>query len=155
MELQRASRGPDGIPAVYRLRRVHLRSLGKFGCLLGGLIGCLSSPIVAWGGLLLLRSLRRVLEAWQQVGIHVLGQEIPIDLVSLLNLQPLLHTVQRIDSLSWALAVFFVAAASLVAGFVFSVLGYLLGGLYNVVARLSGGLEVELGEVPSRERGNR
>jgi hypothetical protein len=86
------------------------------------------------------------LETWQRASFHVLGQDIHIDVISLLNLGPLLHTVQQIDSLSWALVILFVVLASLAGALVFLVMGNLVGWVYNFIAAVSGGLEVELRE---------
>lgn len=150
VELKRDAGTSDNTIATYRVRRVALRSLGKFGCVLGALVGFVPSLIVAWGGVLAVGTLRGLLESWQGAGIHILGQKIPIDVVSLLNLEPLLRTVQQMGSLSLALVVLFVVVASLLAGVMVLVTAAVLGGVYNVIARFSGGLEVELKELPDR-----
>ncbi len=135
---------------AYRVRRVSLRSLSKFGCALGGLASCLPSAFLAWSGLLLVGGLRRLLESWQRVGIRILGQEVRIDLVSLLNLEHVLQTVQEIDNVSWALLVVLVLVASLCGAAVFLVAANLLGWVYNLIAGVSGGVEVELREISRR-----
>jgi len=134
----------------YRVRRIGLSSLSKFGCVLGALVNFLPSLIVGWAGLLVVRGLRRLLEGWERAHIHILGQEIRVDVISLLNLESLLHTVREIDALSWALVVLFAILASLLGALVFLVMGNLLGWVYNFVAALSGGLEVELKELSQR-----
>lgn len=135
---------------TYRVRRVSLGSLTKFGCVLGGLTSCLPSAFLAWSGLLLVDGVRRLLESWQRVGIRILGQEVRIDLVSLLNLERVLQTVQEIDNVSWLLLVVLVVAASLCGAVVFLVAANLLGWVYNLIARVSGGVEVELREISRR-----
>jgi hypothetical protein len=134
----------------YRVRRMSVGSLSKFGCVLGGLASFVPSLAVGWSGMLLVGGLRRLLEGWQRASFHVLGQDIGIDVISLLNLEPLLRMVQQIDSLSWALLVLFVVLASLLGALVFLVMGNLLGWVYNFVAAVSGGLELELREVSKR-----
>jgi hypothetical protein len=151
MELEKAANREKDVSNRYRVRRIGLGSLSKFGCVLGALASLLPSLIICWAGMLLVGGLRRLLESWQNAGFHVLGQRIGIDFVSLLNLEALLRTVQEIDSLSWALVILFVVAASLLGGLVFLVMGNLLGWIYNFVAAISGGLEVELREVSKRE----
>lgn len=152
VELTKEAGGLGNASVTYQVRRVNLRSLSKFGCVLGGLVSCVPSLAVASGGLLAVGGLRRLLEGWQRVEIHVLGQGIPIDVVSLLNLESLLHRVQQIDSLSWVLAILFVALACVSGGLVFLVMGIPLSWLYNLIATFTGGLEVELEEPPPGRR---
>ena len=151
MELEKRVQGEAGPANRYRVRRIGLGSLSKFGCMLGALASFLPSLVICWGGMLFVGGLRRLLEGWQRAGFHILGQEIRIDFVSLLNLEPLLRTLQEIDSLSWALVILFVVLAALLGGLVFLVMGNLLGWIYNFIAAVSGGLEIELREVSKRE----
>jgi hypothetical protein len=137
----------DGPPARYRVRRIDLRSLSKFGCLLGAIIYLVPSLLGGFGGLLILREVRRTLESWQQVEWRLLGQPIPIDVISLLRLGGVLHRVQVLDSLSWLLLILFMAGSCLLGGLLVLVVGDLAGWIYNLIARVSGGLEVELTEV--------
>ena len=150
MELEKGTNGAKDLSNRYMVRRIGLGSLSKFGCTLGGLASFLPSLIVAWSGLLLVGGLRRLLESWQRASIHVLGQEIRIDVVSLLNLESLLRTVQEIDSVSWALVALFVVLGSLLGALVFLAMGNLLGWIYNLIASASGGLEVELKQLSKR-----
>lgn len=150
MELERSGRAEGGSQSRQSISRLGLRSLGKFGCVLGALVSWLPSLLTALLGLLLVRGLRRLLESWQGAGFRILGQEISIDVISLLNLSPVLHAVQQMDDLSWTLVVLLVAVNSLLAGLIFLLMAYVLGGVYNLIARLTGGLEVELREVDAQ-----
>jgi len=152
MELDKGGGRGRNLSNRYRVRRISVISLRKFGCLLGALVGCLPSLIVGCIGMLLVGGLRQLLESWQGASIHILGQEIPIDVISLLNLGPLLHTVQEIDGLSWALLILFVTLGSASGALVLLVMGNLLGWVYNFIAAFSGGLEVELRELPPPPR---
>ncbi|HEM62177.1 MAG TPA: hypothetical protein ENO24_07790 [Chloroflexi bacterium] len=144
----------DGSSARYRIRGVGLRSLSKFGCFLGATVYLLPSLLLGAGGLVALKGVRRLLESWQQVELRLLGQPIPIDAVSLLKLGGVLHQVQVLDSLSWLLLVLFVAASCLLGGLLFLVVGDLAGWIYNLIALVSGGLEIDLTEVrPPGRRG--
>ena len=136
-----------GFSARYRIRRVGLGSLSKFGFVLGAVIYLLPSLLVGSGGLLAVRGVRRLLESWQQVELRLLGQPIPIDVVSLLHLEGVLRQVQLLDGLSVLLLIAFVAAGCGIGGLLFLIVGDLAGWVYNLVAAFSGGLEVELGEV--------
>lgn len=143
-----------GQPSRYRIKRVGLGSLSKFGCLLGALVSFVPSLILGYGGVLMASGLRGLLEGWERAQIHVLGQAIPIDVIALLNLESLLRAARAVDSLSWALFILFVALGSVLGGLLFLVVGDLAGWIYNLVARLSGGLEVELTEA-RQSRGRR
>ena len=139
----------------YRIRRISLGSLSKFGCVLGALVSFVPSLLLGCGGMLMVSGLHRVLEGWQSAEIRVLGQAIPIDVIALLGLESLLRNVTMVDSLSWALVILVVALGTGLGGLLFLVVGELAGWLYNLVARVSGGLEVELGEVPRGGRAGR
>jgi hypothetical protein len=142
-----------GRSARYRIRRVGLGSLGKFGCLLGALVSFLPSLFLGCGGVLMARGLRSLLEGWERAQIHVLGQAIPIDVIALLNLESLLRAARTLDSFSWGLFILLVTLGCVLGGLLFLVVGDLAGWIYNLVARLSGGLEVELRE--ARQSGGR
>ena len=139
----------------YRIRRISLGSLSKFGCVLGALVSFVPSLLLGCGGMLMVSGLHRVLEGWQSAEIRVLGQAIPIDVIALLGLESLLRDVRMVDSLSWALVILVVALGTGLGGLLFLVVGELAGWLYNLVARVSGGLEVELGDVPRGGRAGR
>jgi len=144
----------SGHSGRYRIRRIGLGSLGKFGCLLGALVSFVPSLILGYGGVLLASGLRGLLEGWEQAQIHVLGQAIPIDIIGLLNLESLLKTARTVDSLSSTLFIPVVVLGTLLGGLLFLLAGDLLGWIYNVLARMTGGLEVELTET-RQSRGTR
>ncbi len=155
MESEGSGRAEGSSRSRQRISRVGLSSLGKFGCVLGAPVSWLPSLLTALFGLLLVRGLRRLLESWQGAGFRILGQEISIDVISLLNLSPVLHAVQQMDDLSWTLVVLLVVVNSLLAGLIFLLMAYVLGGVYNLIARLTGGLEVELREVDAQRDSKR
>lgn len=152
METREKGEAPS---ARYRVSRVGLGSLSKFGCVLGALVSLVPSLLIGSGGLLALKGIRRLLESWQEVELRLLGQPIPIDVVSLLNLEGVLRQVQVLDTMSWLLLIAFMAATCLLGGLLFLVVGDLAGWIYNLIARISGGLEVELTEARQPRRGHR
>jgi hypothetical protein len=93
------------------------------------------------------RGIRRLLESWQGAEIRVLGQAIPINVLALLNLESLLQRAQTMESLSWALFFGLAVLGACLGGLVFLVVGDVAGWIYNLIASVSGGLEVELTEV--------
>jgi hypothetical protein len=138
--------------ARYRIKSVGLGSLSRFGCLLGAVVSFVPSLFLGCGGMVVLGGLLRLLESWERAEIRLLGQVIPIDVIALLNLESILRGLRMLDSLSWVLFFLLVALASGLGGLLFLVVGNLAGWIYNLVAGLSGGLEVELTEV-DRPRG--
>jgi hypothetical protein len=136
----------------YRVKRIGPGSLGKFGCVLGALVSFFPSLLLASVGMLLVGGVRSLLESWQQAEIHVLGQVIPVDAIALLNLESALRTARMLDGLSWLAAVGTVAVGCLAGGLLFLVAGGLGGWLYNLVAAVSGGLEIELADKLSSRR---
>ncbi len=136
----------------YRIRSISVGSLSKFGCLLGALVSCVPSLLLASAAMLTVSGMRRLLESWQGAEIRILGQAIPINVLALLNLESLLQRAQMIEGLSWALFFALVVLGSCLGGLVFLVVGDLAGLIYNFVASISGGLEVELTEA-RRPRG--
>jgi hypothetical protein len=116
------------------------------------LVSLVPSLLIGSGGLLALKGTRRLLEGWQEVELRLLGQPIPIDVVSLLNLEGVLRQVQVLDTMSWLLLIAFMAATCLLGGLLFLVVGDLAGWIYNLIARISGGLEVELTEARQPRR---
>jgi hypothetical protein len=136
-----------GSSARYRIRRLGLGSLSKFGCVLGAVVYFVPSLLVGCAGLLALTGVRSLLESWQQVELRLLGQPIPIDVISLLDLEGALRQVQLLDGLSVPLLIAFVAGGCGMGSLLFLIVGDLAGWVYNLVAAFSGGLEIEVGEV--------
>jgi len=128
----------------YAVRRVSLGSTLKFGLVLGTLLsllpGCWCGLVSLW----LIGGLRSFLEGWQQGGIVILGQRIPIDFIDLMRLGGVLNALRTLDDLGLLLALaialaIILAAVLIIAGVL------LLGGVgYNLLAATTGGLVVEL-----------
>ncbi len=124
----------------YRVRRVGLLSLASLGGVLGALLGLPPAIVIAAVVRSLAAAGRGLLEHWQQVSVGVVS----VDLVKALHLGSLLVTLQALDELGWWSALFLVAALCAAAG-VAAALAALAAGLgYNLLAQLSGGLELEL-----------
>lgn len=134
----------------YRLQGISTLSLARFGCLLGWiitLIPSLTCGLVAWG---ILAAARNWLEGWEQVDLDVLGFEYSIDLIELLQLQEFLTTLQSVLGRATPLLLALVIVAGIVGGALIALTLILLGWGYNVLAWLTGGLEVELQEAGTR-----
>lgn len=124
----------------YHIRRIGLQSLAGMGCALGGL--AVLAPAVVCGVLarLAVGGLRDLLEGWRSVPLGL----VRVDLIPLLHLGDGLATLQALDAAGWWLAATVALAFSLGAGVALALIGVLIGLGYNTLARLSGGLVLEL-----------
>jgi hypothetical protein len=141
--------------ARYQVRSLGLGSILKFGCLLGSLFSVVPAALCSFGTLSLAAALRRLLESWEEGGISILGQRIPIDLLDLLRLEPALRVLQRIDDLSVPTLVMLIGVGSLLGGTLVALVFWILGLAYNVLAALTGGLSLELHESPPERTSTR
>jgi hypothetical protein len=133
---------------LYRIKSISLPSLAKFGCLLGGLIALAPSLLCGLTGLWAVGVTRRWLEGLQQLRIN-LPQPLPslaINGVELLRLDQLLGWLQLVDNWSPLFGLLVVLSLSLAAGLVLAVIVAVVGLGYNLLAALTGGLEVELSQ---------
>jgi hypothetical protein len=130
----------------YRVRRVPIRPLLRFGLVLGGGValpfGCLFALVIAKA----ISLLRHFLEGWQRAEYRLLGQTVHFDFVQILSLDGVLQTLQTLDQRLGLVAVLALLSITLGAGLVGALLAGLAGGGYNLIAGLSGGIELQLAE---------
>ena len=134
----------------YKIRGVTIRSLLRFGLVLGsGLalpFGCLFALIVAQ----VIPLLRRFLEALQRAEYSLLGQTIHLDFVKILDLGGTLQTLQTLGQRLGLVFVLALLSVTLGVGLIAALLAGLAGWGYNLLAGLAGGIELQLAEaVPS------
>jgi hypothetical protein len=133
------------------IRRIHLASLGKMGCLLGAVAAFLPSLLCGLLALGLAGLLRGWLEGWQDLTISLLGQEVArVDLVQFLGLDGVLEISQTLASASGLVLVLAVLALALVSGFLLAMIVILVGLAYNLLASATGGVLVEMHAVKER-----
>ncbi len=135
----------------YTIRRVGIFSLSKAGCLLGALVSLIPSLFCSIGGLILSRGLYRWLGGLRNAELD-LGFPVTADLVSMFRLEALLQRFQTVARLSPLLVLVLAILLSLVGGFIIALIFALAGWGYNVIARLAGGLVVELKEAGPADR---
>ncbi len=130
----------------YNIRRVTIRSLLRFGLVLGsGLalpFGCLFALIVAQ----VIPLLRRFLETLQGAEYRLLGQTIHLDFVKILDLGGALQTLQTLDQRLALVVVLALLSITLGVGLAAALLVGLAGWGYNLLASLSGGIELQLAQ---------
>jgi hypothetical protein len=127
------------------IRRIHLPSLGKMGCLLGAVAAFLPSLLCGLLALGFAGVVRGWLESWQDLTISLLGQEVArVDLVQFLGLDGVLGVSQALASASGLVLALAVLALALASGFLLAMIVILVGLAYNLLASATGGVVVEM-----------
>ncbi len=132
----------------YKVRKVNLFPLAKFGCLLGGLALVLPGLLCSLGTVQVVGALRALLEGWQKAVVELGLVPVEFDFINLLGLEAALSVLIGLDENSWLLALLILLVYLIFGGLLVGFTILLLGWVYNVVAALTGGLEVELQESP-------
>jgi hypothetical protein len=130
----------------YQLRRISLFPLAKFGAILGG-VGMLGpSLICALVGTQLIALLRLLLEQWQRSEVDALGLGVPVefDFINLLGLETVQSLLIRLDDQRLTVILIIILGGMILGGLLILITIMLLGWLYNLLAALTGGLELEL-----------
>jgi hypothetical protein len=130
----------------YQIRRISVLPLAKFGAILGG-IGLLGpSLICALVSTQLIAALRLLLEQWQQSQLDALGLGMPVefDFINLLGLETVQSLIIRLDDQRLTVILMIILGGMIIGGLLILVTILLLGWLYNLLAALTGGLELEL-----------
>lgn len=130
----------------YKVRKINLFPLAKFGCLLGGLALFLPGLLCSIASVQVVGALHALLENWQKAALDLGLIPIEFDFITLLGLETVLTTLTNLDNNSFLLVLLIVLLYLIVGGLLVGVTVLLLGWVYNLVAALTGGLEVELHE---------
>jgi hypothetical protein len=130
----------------YKIRKINLFPLAKFGCLLGGLALFLPGLLCSVASVQVIGALRALLENWQKAALNLGLIPVEFDFITLLGLETALAALTRLDDNGFLVALlimlFYLIGGGLLAGLTI----LLLGWVYNLVAALTGGLEIELHE---------
>jgi len=132
----------------YKVRKINLFPLAKFGCLLGGLALFLPGLLCSIAGVQVVGALRALLENWQKAALDLGLIPVEFDFVTLLGLETALAALTTLDNNTFLLVLLIVLLYLIVGGLLVGITILLLGWVYNLVAALTGGLEVELHEAP-------
>lgn len=132
----------------YSVRKINLLPLAKFGCLLGGVAMLLPGVICALVGTQIIAALRTFLNETQTAELDLLGLGTPLefDFIQLLNLETVQIFITSLDDQSFIVALLIILISVLGGGLLVALTIILLGWSYNLLAALTGGLEVELRE---------
>ena len=129
----------------YSIRRIGLGSALRMSLLLGWSVALCPALCLAGLAVQLLRTLSRALAQVQTLDITVLGQNIAtVDPLALLQLRSAADAVNRLTAGLLGTFLLLTLALLLVGGVMFVAVGLLASLVYNLLAPLAGGLEVEL-----------
>ena len=129
----------------YSIRRIGLGSALRMSLLLGWAVALCPALCMAGLAVQALRTLSRALAQVQTLDITVLGQHIAtVDPLALLQLRGAADTVNRLTAGLLGTFLLLTLALLLVGGVMFVAVGLLASLVYNLLAPLAGGLEVEL-----------
>jgi len=130
----------------YRVHRISVLPLAKFGATLGAAAMLTPSLICALISSQLITLLRLLLEQWQRSQVDALGLGVPVefDFIRLLGLETVQAWLIRLDDQRLAVMFVIILGGVLTGGIFSAGTILLLGWIYNFVAALTGGLEVQL-----------
>jgi len=129
----------------YSIRRIGLGSTLRMSLLLGWAVALCPALCMAGLAVQALRTLSRALAQVQTLDITVLGQNIAtVDPLALLQLRDAADMLNRLTAGLLATFLLLTLALLLVGGVMFVAVGLLVSLVYNLLAPLAGGIEVEL-----------
>lgn len=126
----------------YVIKRLGIGSFARWGFVTGSLVACL--PAFACSAIFfsIVAALHRLVEAWREVGVTILGQRFTLDFVQLLQLRSFADALRSIE----ALGVLGILLLALVLATALGLVVALSFGLLGVFYNLAGRLEIELAE---------
>ncbi|MCR4405366.1 MAG: hypothetical protein NUW24_00360 [Anaerolineae bacterium] len=130
------------------MTRIDLLPLARLGCALGAVLGVCPGLACSITALVAAAGLRRWLETWEAIEFGFLDWHMTLDFVQLLGLKPLLRALQTPGLASAEFALALIVSASVASGLVIAGGILLVGLVYNLLARWTGGVIVELEPLP-------
>ncbi len=133
----------------YRLQGISTLSIARFGCLLGWIVTIIPSlacGLTFWG---ILAVIGNWLVGLEHIDLDLLGFETSIDLIELLQLEEFLALLETLAGRALPLLLALVIVVAILGGLLIALTLIVLGWAYNLVAWLTGGLELELREIPA------
>ena len=132
----------------YALYRINIVPIAKFGFLLGSLAMLLPSLLCAGVTRTVIATLRTWLDQWQSVPVEQFGVEVTqFNFINLLQLGPVQQAIIQMDNQPFAVAMFIIIGCLLGGGAIIGLIVLSLGWGYNLLAAISGGVELELRNV--------
>jgi hypothetical protein len=129
----------------HTIHRINLLPVAKFGCILGGLAMILPGIICSGLSISAISTLRVLLDGWRSSETEMLGfQVVQFDFVNLLGLSTIQQIIIQLDDQYLSFGVFIFLATVLGGGGLLGITILMLGWVYNGIATVTGGIEVEL-----------
>ncbi len=128
------------------IRRIRIRSALKFGLAVGAVVACLPGLLFGLVGASAVSLLRGWLQSWQTIRVNLLIETLEFDLIQLLQIGQTLEWLQVWDQRKGLIVFGLTLGTMILAGLVAALMTGLAGAVYNGIARLSGGIEVEVEE---------
>jgi hypothetical protein len=138
-----------GQPQVrkFALQHIGLVSTVKFGCSLGALANLLPGLVLAVIIKLVVAGLRALLESWQNTEVaNIFGQAIRVNMLAVLKLEDALKTLQFLDNAAPLFILTLTLVWMLLGGICLAALGGMSAAIYNTLAALTGGIEIQVRE---------
>jgi hypothetical protein len=133
----------------YKLQGISTLSIARFGCLLGWIVTLFPSLACGLFAAGVLAAVRSWLEGLEAISLDMLGFEYTLDLIELLKLEDFLAMLQTIQVRTLPLMLALVVVVGILGGALVALTLILLGLGYNLLAWLTGGLELNLQEIPA------
>lgn len=130
----------------YRVHRISTLPLARFGCVLGGLAMLAPAALCAAVSVQVIAGLRFLLAQWQGSELDMLGVPVEFDFVTLLGLETTQTLLARLDDQRGVVMLLIILLGMVGGGLFIALTTLLVGWGYNLLAALTGGLEVELRE---------
>ena len=139
----------------YSIQKISTLPFAKFGCVLGGLAMLVPGLLCAFGTVQVVAAMRRLLEQWQAAQTDLLGLGVPVELdfITLLGLETAQSLITRLDDQRYLVALLIVLVGVIGGGLLVALIILLVGWGYNLLAALTGGLEVVLRDQGTLEVG--
>ncbi len=130
----------------HTVRKINLFPLAKFGCLLGGLMMFIPANICAIVAVQVVGQIRQFLDDREILEYDPLSLGIPIefDYIDLLGLQDVQQLLIQLDDQSATVATLIILGGVIGGGLIIGLTILLVGWCYNILAALTGGIEIEL-----------
>jgi hypothetical protein len=131
---------------VISVRRIRILSAVKFGFVVGGLVACLPSLLCGLLSAGAISVLYDWLQTWQSIKINLLVDTLEFNLVDLLRMDKVLTQLQTLDGRHTLVVLVLALGITALTGLFAALMTGVVGSAYNGIARLSGGIEIEVEE---------
>lgn len=135
----------ERLPMKYTVARINLLPLAKFGFLLGAVAMLLPSLICAFGLTQAVWLLRQTLDGWANAETDMLGfNVVAFNFIELLGLENMHQLLTQLTDQALMFGLLIILGCIIGGGLLIGGIVWLVGICYNLLAKITGGVEVEL-----------